>query len=188
MPFQLRKSGFALTILTTLGLSVQASAIEPQTLETKNMAPKQSERVKRCSAEAGYAKVKMTVTNIMNDDGNIRIQAYSNDPDDFLEKGKKLLRLEVKAMERENDICVTLPSPGTYALVVMHDRNANGKADFFSEGFGFSNNPKLGLSKPDHEKVVMDTPEGVTEISVRLNYILGETEDNDKRRRRSRRR
>src|SRR3546814_5462938 len=68
---------------------------------------------------------------------------------------------------------VPLPGPGTYALVVLHDRDANGRLSVWSDGVGFSRNPKLGLSKPDYSRVKVTLPSGTTDIDVTLNYRQG---------------
>src|SRR3546814_10684460 len=70
-------------------------------------------------------------------------------------------------------VCVPLPGPGTYALVVLHDRDANGRLSVWSDGVGFSRNPKLGLSKPDYSRVKVTLPSGTTDIDVLLNYRQG---------------
>ncbi len=188
MQNQFSGRGFMGVSLAALLLSSVVNSTEIQAMDAEKSDTEVTSVSDQCSADTGEAKVKMHITNIMSAEGNIRVQAYSDAPEEFLEKGKKLFRYEVKAQEEGNFLCVSMPAPGRYALVVLHDRNANGKADFFSEGFGFSNNPKLGLAKPDHDEVVMSTPEGVTEISVKLTYILGGDEENAKKRRRSRRR
>ena len=142
-----------------------------------------------CTAGDGGAALYMQVENIRALEGNIRVQAYSDNPDDFLAKGMKLLRVEAPVEQDDTQsLCVHVPGPGTYAFVVMHDRNANGKADFFSEGFGFSNNPKLGLGPPDAEDVMFAVPEGVTKTNIRLKYILGGDEEKKEKRRKLRRR
>lgn len=135
--------------------------------------------------ESSGARALINVLGLENKEGNIRVQVYSADPEEFLEKGKKLLRVDVPVSTLEVQVCVVLPEPGIYALVVMHDRNANGRADIFSEGFGFSRNPKLMFSKPDHDEVAIAVPEGITEIDVSLNYMF--RLENKERRRRKRR-
>ncbi|MCK0070970.1 DUF2141 domain-containing protein [Kordiimonas laminariae] len=142
-----------------------------------------------CVAGDSGAALLVNVENIRTQEGNLRAQIYSSNPDDFLAKGKKLVRLDVPVIDAgEQAMCVQLPSAGKYALVVMHDKNANGKADFLSEGFGFSNNPKLGLGAPDAEEVIMDMPAGVTETTVKLKYILGGDDEKKEKRRKARRR
>lgn len=142
-----------------------------------------------CTAGDSGAALYVQVENIRSIEGNIRIQAYSDNPDDFLAKGAKLLRVDTPVKyEDKQSVCVHVPGPGTYAFVVMHDRNANGKADFFSEGFGFTNNPKLGLGPPDAEEVMFIVPEGITKTKIRLKYILGGDEEKKEKRRKLRRR
>lgn len=129
------------------------------------------------------------VSNIRYLEGNLRAQIYGSNPDDFLSKGKKLFRIDVPVeSDGEQDVCVPVPGPDTYALVIMHDRNANGKADFFTEGFGFSNNPKLKFSPPNAEEVMIKVSEGILEVPVELYYILGSDDGEAEKRRKMRRR
>jgi uncharacterized protein (DUF2141 family) len=142
-----------------------------------------------CAApEGGKSFVRVSVEGLKDLEGNIRVQVYGPTEEDFLEKGKKLVRIDVKTESDGQEICVPMPGLGDFTLVVMHDRNANGKADFFTEGFGFSNNPKLGLGKPDVEDVVFTATEGVTDMPVNLKYIFGADEEQKKKRRQLRRR
>ncbi len=142
-----------------------------------------------CEAGPGGAALYIHVENIRSVEGNLRAQAYSDNPDEFLEKGKWLVRVDVPVkLVGEQSVCVQMPAPGAYAFVVMHDRNANGKADFFSEGFGFTNNPTLGLGAPDAEDVTFDVPKGVSKTKVRLKYILGDDAEKKKKRRKLKRR
>lgn len=144
------------------------------------------EQVKPCFADGVTgARALINILGLENKEGNIRVQVYSDDPAEFLENGKKLLRVDVPVSSLDAQVCVTFPAAGTYAMVVMHDRNANGRADILTEGFGFSRNPKLMFSKPDHDEVAMVIPEGVTEIDVSLNYMF-RLENKDRRRRRRR--
>ena len=141
----------------------------------------------RCDAGAAGSALLVRVEAMRDTDGNVRAEIYSSNPAEFLEKGKKLVRVEVPAMGDGQTICVPLPSSGRYALVLMHDRNANGKPDFFSEGFGFSNNPKLALGPPSAEEVMFDAPEGVLQMTLSLTYIFGQDEEQKKKRRQIRR-
>ena len=65
--------------------------------------------------------------------------------------------------------------PGNYGVAVIHDENKNRKLDrnflgIPKEGFGFANNPHVGLSAPafDAARVHMTCP--VTEITIHLQY------------------
>jgi len=142
-----------------------------------------------CETGSGAAALFVTVKNIRTIEGNIRAQVYSTDPDDFLAKGKKLVRVDVPVkLTDAQGVCVPVPAPGTYSIVVMHDRNANGKADFFTEGFGFANNPKLNFGPPDLEETLIEIPTGVSETSITLKYLLDADEKKNKKRRKLNRR
>jgi uncharacterized protein (DUF2141 family) len=66
--------------------------------------------------------------------------------------------------------------PGTYALLVVHDENGNGKLDMMMgiprEGFGFSNNPKIHMRAPRFDEVRFAVQGGAQTQSIRLRYIL----------------
>lgn len=141
-----------------------------------------------CTDDAKGPALLLAIEGLKDNEGNIRAQIYGSNPEDFLEKGKKLVRVDVPTEEEGQQICVPLPSVGPHALVVLHDRNSNGKADFFSEGFGFSNNPELSLAPPDAEEVMFVAKPGVTRMTISLTYIFGGDEEQTKKRRQLRRR
>jgi uncharacterized protein (DUF2141 family) len=69
---------------------------------------------------------------------------------------------------------VQLPA-GRYAIAVLHDENSNHKLDrnmigWPKEGFGFSNNPKVGLTPPSFDTAAMQVRCPVTETTVHLIY------------------
>lgn len=64
---------------------------------------------------------------------------------------------------------------GRYAVAVLHDENENHKLDrnFFGipkEGFGFANNPHVGLKAPDWKTAAVNVACPVTDINVKLIY------------------
>ena len=125
-----------------------------------------------CGEGASSHWILVHVRGIRSAEGRIRIQLYDDKPADFLAKGKKLLRIEMPSRSDGIDVCVPLPGPGRFSLVAMHDRNANGRADFFTEGFGFSNNPRLGLSAPDLAETLFEARTGGMEMKIFLTYAL----------------
>jgi uncharacterized protein (DUF2141 family) len=64
---------------------------------------------------------------------------------------------------------------GDYAVAAIHDENSNAKLDrnFIGvpkEGFGFANNPHVGLSAPPFLAAVVHVACPVTEITIHLQY------------------
>lgn len=142
-----------------------------------------------CTGESGQAVLEVEVEGLQTTEGRVRAQVYSSDPEEFLEKGKKLVRVDMPIDGAENPtVCVPLPAPGTYALVILHDKNANGRADVFTEGFGFSNNPKLSLGPPDADEVMFNALAGVSKHTIQLSYIFGGDDENKQKRRKLKRR
>jgi len=66
-----------------------------------------------------------------------------------------------------------IPS-GTYAIAVFHDKNKNGKLDknflgIPKEGYGFSNNPKVGFSQPTFQQSSFELNSDKT-IIINMGY------------------
>ncbi|MGD8326849.1 MAG: DUF2141 domain-containing protein [Sphingomonadales bacterium] len=137
----------------------------------------------RCEGAQELPAIKLKVQEFKDGKGNVRVQLYNDNPDEFLEKGTKLLRIEVAVPEDGGpvDVCVPLEKEGTYALFLLHDRNENGKADVFSEGFGISNNPKMKLRRPRHDEAAFEISNEILDMDINMQYFGG-----NKRKRRRR--
>lgn len=66
-------------------------------------------------------------------------------------------------------------APGVYGFAMIHDENENHKLDrnfigYPKEGFGFANNPHVGLSAPPFKDATVNVHCPVTEISVTVQY------------------
>ena len=126
----------------------------------------------KCAAGAGPA-VRVTVTDIKESKGTIRIQNYRGTKEDWLEKGKWIYRMEAPAKAGSMTFCMPLPRPGTYAIAVRHDVNGNGDTDIFADGGAMSNNSSINiwnLGKPSYKKTRFDVGPGVESISIRMRY------------------
>ena len=174
------------TTLISAGLVSAASATNAgETAGTLSAVGPAVQELQSCvNNNDGKSQVLVTVEKLQSSEGNIRIQIYSDNPDEFLAKGKKLLRLVVPVKHEPMQVCVPLPGPGEYAMFVMHDSNANGKPDFMTEGFGFSNNPKLMLAPPDHDETLFAAKAGVLEMTISLIYLINVEQKKHRKRRR----
>lgn len=65
---------------------------------------------------------------------------------------------------------------GTYALLVVHDENRNGRLDMTlgipREGFGFSNNPAMKPRPPKWEEIRFTVSARTSVQQVRVRYVL----------------
>jgi uncharacterized protein (DUF2141 family) len=65
--------------------------------------------------------------------------------------------------------------PGDYGVVVLHDENSNMKLDrnFFGwpkEGFGFSNNPHIGMGPPPFRDALLHIGCPITQTTIHVIY------------------
>lgn len=119
--------------------------------------------------------IDVRVHGIRSDHGYVMFVLYGDNPDDFLVKGKKILKARFPAKRGTVAFCVIAPRSGVYAAAVYHDENGNGRFDrgwigLPTEGVGFSNNPTLLLAPPSHEKVAFQVSSSQTRLEIQLSY------------------
>ena len=77
-------------------------------------------------------------------------------------------------------VTLTFPNvkPGTYAIALLHDENANGKADRAAmmipkEGFGFSRDAPVRFGPPSFRAAAFDVSPGASQrVVIRMRYML----------------
>jgi uncharacterized protein (DUF2141 family) len=124
---------------------------------------------------ADNASLDVTVTGLRNKKGNILVCLTANSkafPD--CSKDSKSLKRTVKA-NAGGTISFADVAPGTYALSLIHDENANGKLDTSlaipSEGFGFSRNPKITFGPPSFKAAAFALT-GAGKQTVKMKYMF----------------
>lgn len=113
--------------------------------------------------------------------GRLKLELYPSNDQDFLEDdniilnaGKTFRRVEIDVPRAGPvELCIHAPSPGRYALSLLHDRDANRKFALSIDGIGFAGNPKLGLSRPRAAAASADVGTGPTRIRIVMNYRRG---------------
>lgn len=128
-----------------------------------------------CRPGASDPAVLVNVTGFKHRGGKLRVQLYGSNPADFLAKGKKLRRIDLPVTQSgPMKVCVAVPRAGKYAIAVRHDADGNGKSGW-SDGGGFSRNPKISLVdlKPSYNEVAIPVGNGVKPVDVVLNYRQG---------------
>lgn len=161
------------TLVATTGLAALAlTALAAPAPAEAQYRQKISNNPAKCATGAGPA-VRVTVTDIRESTGTMRVQSYRGTKEDWLEKGKWIYRMEAPAKAGSMTFCMPLPRPGTYAIAVRHDVNGNGDTDIFADGGAMSNNPSINiwnLGKPSYKKTRFDVGPGVESISIRMRY------------------
>jgi uncharacterized protein (DUF2141 family) len=121
------------------------------------------------------------VDGFRNTNGNLGTVIFSG-PDGWPEDLSKSFRHGPAPIDPATRTAVAewrdLP-PGDYGVAAIHDENSNHKLDrnflgIPKEGFGFANNPHVGLSAPGFREALVHLscakPETPTEITIHLIY------------------
>lgn len=132
----------------------------------------------RCTQRSQPAML-VKVLGLKSRTGLVRVQSYGGDPARFFEKGSWIDRVELPTPAAGPvEVCMPVPRSGVYAVSVRHDTNGTGHSDL-NDGGGMSGNPKLSLfdvalkRRPDPAKVSVHVGNGVTVVSVVINYVSG---------------
>ncbi|NNC51558.1 MAG: DUF2141 domain-containing protein [Erythrobacter sp.] len=126
----------------------------------------------RCEAGKG-AGVWVTINEIKESKGTIRVQSYRATKEDWLKKGRWIYRMEAPAKAGSMRFCMPLPGAGHYGIAVRHDLDGDGETDIFGDGGAMSNDPSINifnLGRPSYKKVGFDVGDGVEKISIRMRY------------------
>ena len=125
---------------------------------------------------APAANVELSVSSLRSDKGNVLV-CLSTNPKFFPDctKDKAARKMKVTAANAKA-IEISDVKPGTYAIALVHDENANGKMDMRlflpREGFGFSRNPAIGMGPPKFKSAQFDVGVDSAQYKVKMKYIL----------------
>lgn len=119
--------------------------------------------------------VSITVIGFKNNEGVCRLLLYDNKKG-FPESQKDAQLMRSEKIRGGKAVFAFKIKSGDYAIAILHDENANGKLDktWFgrpTEGFGTSNNPKVGFSPPKFEESLISIDNIKNEITINLFYF-----------------
>jgi uncharacterized protein (DUF2141 family) len=120
--------------------------------------------------------IHVTILNIRNDIGTVDCALFDSPngfPREVLHSAMRLVVMKVPNTEARCDF-ESIPS-GTYALVVLHDENMNGKLDtnwlgIPREGYGFSNDAKAALRAPSFSDASFIYDGKNLDLTITLRY------------------
>ena len=134
----------------------------------------------RCRAEENGPAFLVDVKGLKDRRGLLKLELYPANDADFLADdnvliaaGKPFGRVEMPVPSGPVELCIRAPAPGTYALSLLHDRDANRKFAVSTDGVGFAGNPRLGWSKPRAAAASVTVGTGPTHITIIVNYRRG---------------
>ena len=127
-----------------------------------------------CDADSLH-RLEIVVDAVRSSEGLMTVELYDDNPEGFIKKLGRIKRARVNASQGETALCLKLPGPGRYAVVVYHDENANRKFDktligLPAEGFGISRNPKIDFGLPDHADAAFDVADEAPNLRIHMTY------------------
>lgn len=131
--------------------------------------------------QGGGPAVLIEVVGMKDARGALRLELYPATKDGFLaddvvllRSGRTFRRTELRpAPYPSGRLCLRVPSPGSYALALLHDRDGDGKFSVLRDGVGFPANRPLGRSRPTVEDGHVVVGGGVLRIRIVVNYLRG---------------
>lgn len=136
----------------------------------------------RCRANEPGPALLVNIPGLRDRQGRIKLEVYPSNNQDFLaddnvliNAGKTFRRVDLPLpAQGPVRLCVRVPGPGAYSLLVLHDRDGNRRFGL-SDGIGFGGNPRLRRARPRAEETRIAAGPRITAIEVVINYRRGLT-------------
>jgi uncharacterized protein (DUF2141 family) len=128
------------------------------------------------NAAPSDAIVRVEIASLRNAQGDVGCLIF-NSPDGYPQTHAKAYKEIHAAIDGDHAVCEFKDvTPGTYAVIVFHDANQNGKLDknFLGvpqEGYAASNNVRPLMSAPEFKEASFVAPgASVTAIKLQIRY------------------
>lgn len=163
-------------------LVLSAAVLLPATLlATSPLSAEQiGEDAGVCKSGRGPA-IQVSVEGLKDRKGEMWLELYPATDADYLRPDMDLVA-EGKTFRRTRaflpaagsiEMCVKVPRPGRYALMLRHNRVGRDKFSFWSDGAGVPGNRSLGRSKPTLDQAAVNAGPGITAVHIKVQYLRG---------------
>ncbi|MFA6128558.1 MAG: DUF2141 domain-containing protein [Bacteroidales bacterium] len=121
------------------------------------------------------AVLNIRITNIRNQTGVIRISVYTA-PEQYPYYPARTYEVNKDSLSGGTlNVTIRDLKPGQYGLCFLDDENRSGQMDsnrlgIPQEGFGFANNPKPFLKRPDYAHVLFKLSPGINHMQLITRY------------------
>jgi uncharacterized protein (DUF2141 family) len=127
-----------------------------------------------CHGTPSPYRLLVTTQGVKNNRGYLVANLYGSDRRRWLADNGWLNVWRDPSLAGDETMCLYLPGPGRYALVMFQDANADGDLNLGpfgpKEGYGFSNNVRPFLSAPSLASALFTVGPGDTHVTIRLRY------------------
>ncbi len=128
-----------------------------------------------CHGAPTGVRLFVDVPNVKSDHGFLVANIYGDDRRRWLAENGWLDVWRDPAERGAQTMCMYLPRPGIYEVVMFQDANSNGDLDLGllgpTEGYGFSNNVRPFLRAPSMKSASFYAGAGDTRLQIRLRYL-----------------
>lgn len=128
-----------------------------------------------CAGKAFSQQVSIKLSNLNNDNGLIRVAAYSTE--DNYDNEVTNLKFSFEKSEIKNGTIVLNLDPGKYVIAVLDDKNRDAEMNYNligipKEGYGFSNLPSASLLKPSYkEAAIQVVRDKDLQLKISMRYL-----------------
>ena len=123
--------------------------------------------------------ILVTVAGLKDRAGEVKLELYPADEDDFLKPDHELLaagkvfrRVRIATPKTGPvALCIRAPHPGRYALLFTHNRDSKNKFDYRIDGAGVPSNQRIGFGKPKMTSALVTLGERPVTTAIRVQYL-----------------
>lgn len=134
----------------------------------------------RNDCAASEPGVRVNVSGLRDRSGKLKLELYPatqadflQDDSDLLKAGKVFRRIVAAVPAQSASLCVPVPRPGRYAVIVIHKRDGSPKFSVMNDGVALSGNSKIGRRKPTVGEATVVVADRVATVDARMQYLRG---------------
>ena len=136
----------------------------------------------RDDCAASEPGIRMTVSGLRDQSGRLKLELYPAGESDFLAKDDALLRAgkvfrrvvaAVPPHARDVSLCINVPRPGRYAVLVIHKRNGNRRFSIDDDGVSLPGSQHIGRRRPPFGQAIVTVGDEVTTVAAPMQYRHG---------------
>ena len=129
------------------------------------------------NAAIANSQIRVTIANLRNQKGSVCLTLFNGSQGFPNQSDRSVASRCINAEEAASGTTFDDLTPGDYAIAVIHDENKDGKLNtglfgIPTEGFGFSQNPKVRMGAPSFKDTAFPLSGTSTPIQIDLKYIF----------------